>query len=107
MNVGTTKERKTGEHRVALTPRGVRALTEAGHQVLIERGAGTASGFSDDTFVAAGARLSTSAEEITEACDLLVKVKEPQPTEYKLLRPDLILFTFLHLALNPQLTRHS
>ena len=105
MNVGTTKERKTGEHRVALTPFGVRALTEAGHQVLIERGAGTASGFSDAAFVAAGARLSTSAEEITEACDLLVKVKEPQPTEYKLLRPDLMLFTFLHLARNPELTR--
>lgn len=105
MNIGTTKERKTGEHRVALTPFGVRALTEAGHQVFIERGAGTASGFRDDTFVLSGARLSTSAEEIAETCDLLVKVKEPQPTEYKLLRPGLTLFTFLQLALNPELTR--
>ena len=104
MDVGVLKETKVEEYRVGLTPTGVRALLEAEHRVFVERGAGEGSGFSDDAYAAAGATLLDSPEEIAEACDLLVKVKEPLPSEYSLLRPGLILFTFLHLAPEPELT---
>src|SRR3990170_670048 len=105
MNVGTIKETKVEEYRVGLTRRGVRALAGAGHNVCVERGAGVGSGFSDDAYAAAGATLCDTPRAVAEAVDLLVKVKEPLPPEYPLLRRDLLLFTYLHLAPAPQLTQ--
>lgn len=105
MNVGTIRETKVEEYRVGLTPLGVRALREAGHTVLVERGAGQGSGFSDDRYGDAGATLLDTPQEVATACDLLVKVKEPTPAEYGLLRSGLILFTYLHLAALPELTQ--
>jgi len=104
MNVGTIRETKVEESRVGLTPLGVRALRQAGHTVLVERGAGEGSGFSDDQYADAGAILLDTPQEVAGRCDLLVKVKEPTPAEYGLLRPGLILFTYLHLAAFPELT---
>jgi alanine dehydrogenase len=98
MKVGTIRETKDEEYRVGLTPAGVHALTDAGHEVLVERGAGAGSGFVDDQYAAAGARLFNTAKEVAAEVDLLVKVKEPQPAEFELLRPGLILFAYLHLA---------
>jgi len=105
MNVGTIKETKVEEYRVGLTPQGVRALTAAGHNVCVERGAGVGSGFSDDAYAVAGATLCDTPRAVAEAVDLLVKVKEPLPPEYPLLRRDLLLFTYLHLAPAPELTQ--
>lgn len=104
MKVGTIKETKTEEYRVGLTPGGVGTLVEAGHTVLVERGAGEGSGFSDERYAAAGATLVDTAAEVATVCDLLVKVKEPQPSEYLFFREDLLLFAYLHLAPNPELT---
>jgi alanine dehydrogenase len=104
VNVGTIRETKVEECRVGLTPLGVRAITQAGHKVLIERRAGQGSGFSDEQYAEAGAILVDTPQEVAEGCDLLVKVKEPTPAEYALLRPGLILFTYLHLAALPELT---
>jgi len=105
MIVGTIRETKIEEHRVGLTPLGVSALTQAGHTVLVERAAGEGSGFSDDQYGQAGATLLNTPQEVAAGCDLLVKVKEPTPAEYALLRPGLILFTYLHLAALPELTK--
>jgi len=105
MNVGTIRERKVEEYRVGLTPLGVKALREAGHAVLVEQGAGEGSGFGDDQYREAGATLLGTPQEVAQACDLLVKVKEPTPAEYALLRRDLILFAYLHLAALPELTK--
>jgi alanine dehydrogenase len=105
MRVGTIKETKNEEFRVGLTPAGVQALTAAGHEVLVERTAGVGSGFPDATYEAAGAKMYDHAKEIADNVDLLVKVKEILPIEYGLLRPGLILFTYLHLAPLPDLTR--
>jgi alanine dehydrogenase len=104
MNVGTIRETKVEESRVGLTPLGVRALRHAGHTALVERGAGEGSGFSDDQYADAGAILLDTPQEVAKRCDLLVKVKELTPEEYGLLRPGLILFTYLHLAAFPELT---
>lgn len=98
MIVGTPKEIKNQEHRVGLTPVSVRELTAAGHQVLVQGGAGSAAGMDDAQYRAAGAELVDSAAELFARAELLVKVKEPQPVEYALLRPGQILFTYLHLA---------
>jgi alanine dehydrogenase len=103
MKVGTIKETKIEEYRVGLTPTGVRALAEAGHEVFVERDAGTGSGFPDAQYAAAGAKVLASAGEVAAVVDLLVKVKEPLTAEYPLLRAGLILFTYLHLAPVPDL----
>ena len=105
MKVGTVKETKIEEYRVGLTPSGVRALTHAGHEVFIERGAGEGAGFSDGLYESSGATVCPSAEAVAATVDLLVKVKEPLEPEFPLLRPALILFTYLHLAPLPELTR--
>lgn len=105
MRVGTVKETKNEEFRVGLTPSGVQALTSGGHQVLVERRAGVGSGFSDAMYEAAGAKICDSAKAVADNVDLLVKVKEILPHEYELLRLGLILFTYLHLAPEPELTR--
>jgi len=103
MKIGVPKEIKTLENRVAMTPGGVESLTKRGHEVWVERGAGVGSGLADAEYEAAGARL-VSAEEAWSA-EMVVKVKEPLPEEYKYLRSDLILFTYLHLAASEELTR--
>jgi alanine dehydrogenase len=104
MIIGVPREIKDNEYRVAMTPGGVRQLVEAGHHVSVERGAGDGSGFPDARYQAAGAAIvSTSAE--AWSAHLVVKVKEPLSAEYQFLRPDLVLFTYLHLAADEQLTR--
>ena len=102
MRVGVPKEVKVQEHRVGLTPVAVREYTTAGHEVLVQTGAGAGIGASDAAYVAAGARIAASAEEVFASADMIVKVKEPQPGELKLLRKGQILFTYLHLAPDPE-----
>ncbi|WP_425802759.1 alanine dehydrogenase [Desulfitobacterium sp. Sab5] len=104
MIIGVPKEIKNNENRVALTPAGAKALTEAGHSVLIENDAGSGSGITNEEYVSAGSRIFNSAAEIFNTADMIVKVKEPQPSEYALFRPGQILFTYLHLAPEPELT---
>jgi len=101
MQIGIPKEIKEGERRVALTPNGVKQLVEIGAVLHIEHGAGMASGFSDADYQAAGALLVS--REQAWASDMVVKVKEPLPEEYDYLRPNLVLFTYLHLAAVPEL----
>jgi len=98
--VGVPAETKTGEYRVAMTPDGVRELTAAGHTVLVERGAGEGSSIGDDEFAAAGAKVA--GVDDAWGAELVVKVKEPQASELPRLRPDLVLFTYLHLAAYPE-----
>jgi alanine dehydrogenase len=104
MRVGVVREVKPDEHRVALRPAGARELTERGHEVLVEAGAGNGSAFPDEAYRAAGATICT-AQDVWERAELLLKVKEPLPEEYPLIRPDLVLFTYLHLAADGALTR--
>ncbi|GAB3055737.1 alanine dehydrogenase [Virgibacillus ainsalahensis] len=103
MIVGVPREVKNNEKRVALTPSGVTAFTTAGHQVLIESSAGIGSGFLNEEYEACGAEIVQTAKEAWSA-ELVMKVKEPQPEEYGFLREGLLLFTFLHLAAEPELT---
>ncbi|MFS8665928.1 MAG: alanine dehydrogenase, partial [Limnochordales bacterium] len=105
MIIGVPKERKEGENRVAMTPAGVEELTKAGHRVLVQRAAGAGSGILDDEYAAAGAELVSETVEIYERADMVVKVKEPEPEEFPYLREGQILFTYLHLAAFPELTR--
>src|SRR4249919_4029669 len=104
MNVGVVKEIKQDEYRVALTPAGARELVERGHEVLVETGAGDGSSFPDDVYRAVGATLG-GVEDVWAEAELLLKVKEPLLSEYPLLRPGLVLFTYLHLAASEELTR--
>jgi len=103
MLIGVPKEIKDHEYRVGVTPAGVRALAAAGHEVLVQSGAGQRIGFSDERYVAAGARIAATAAEIY-ACPMVVKVKEPQPAELPLLHAGQVLFTYFHLASAPELT---
>lgn len=103
MIVGVPAEIKSGENRVALTPDGVRELAAHGHEVLMQTAAGEGSSIADDDYLAAGARC-VPADEAWSA-QLVVKVKEPQPSEFERLRPDLILFTYLHLAAYPEVAK--
>ena len=98
--VGVPREVKTAEHRVAMTPDGVRELERHGIQVLVESGAGEGASITDDDYVAAGAEIVATAADAW-AQEMVVKVKEPQPSEYGFLRDDLTLFTYLHLAAYP------
>jgi alanine dehydrogenase len=102
--IGVPKEIKTGEQRVALTPAGVHALVDQGHRVLFEPGAGVGSGIRDDDYTQVGAVLRP-ADAVWAEPDLVLKVKEPIPSEYPRLRADQVLFTYLHLAAVPELTR--
>ncbi|HET8548032.1 MAG TPA: alanine dehydrogenase [Bryobacteraceae bacterium] len=105
MIIGVPKEVKDHETRVGLIPAGAAALVEAGHQVLVQAGAGAASSLPDHEYAEAGARIVPTAADAWNKADLVVKVKEPQPSEYALLRPGLVLFTYLHLAPLPELTQ--
>src|SRR5215207_7590266 len=104
MKVGVPTEIKSDEYRVALTPVGARELAEHGHEVLIEKGAGEGSAISDAQYEAQGARI-VPVEDVWAEADLILGVKEPQPEEVGLLRPEATLFTYLHLAPAPELTR--
>ncbi len=104
MIIGTVREIKDTENRVGLVPGGVGTLTAAGHQALVEAGAGVGSGITDKQFEAAGARIVDTREEVFATADMVVKVKEVLPEEVNLLREDQILFTYLHLAALPELT---
>ncbi len=103
MNIGIPKEIKVKEDRVSCTPGGARMLVQAGHEVLVQRGAGTGSGFEDAQYRHAGARIVETAADAW-AADLVLKVKEPVEPEYGFLRPGLLLFTYLHLAAARELT---
>jgi alanine dehydrogenase len=98
MIIGVPKEIKTEENRVAVTPTGVAGFVARNHQVLIQKDAGSGSGLTDANYKAAGATIVDSAKEVWGKADLIMKVKEPQESEFPLLRPGLILFTYLHLA---------
>jgi alanine dehydrogenase len=105
MRVGAPREIKNNEFRVGLTPSSIAELSHAGHQTFVEKGAGEGAGVSDAEYLAAGATLVEAAAELYERADLVVKVKEPQPEEIRLLRPEQVLFTYLHLAASADLTR--
>jgi len=102
--IGVPKEVKEGERRVGMTPAGVRSLVSEGHRVLVEGGAGVGSGIDDEDYASAGAEVVSTAQEVWERADMIVKVKEPVSSEYRFLREGLVLFTYLHLAANPELT---
>lgn len=104
MIIGVPKEVKNNENRVSVVPASVSAFVNAGHVVLIEKGAGLGSGISDQEYEKAGAKVVQSAEEAWSA-DMVMKVKEPQSNEYQYFRKGLILFTYLHLAAEPELTK--
>jgi len=104
MQIGVVKEIKTHEYRVGLTPDAVRAYVSHGHSLYIEKNAGDGSGFTDGEYEGAGAVILDSAEDVWTSVDMIIKVKEPIASEYKYLRKDLILYTYLHLAADRPLT---
>jgi alanine dehydrogenase len=104
MIIGIPKEVKNNEYRVGLLPVGVEVLTRAGHKVLIETKAGVGSGLEDKEYKAAGATIVKRASEVYAKADMIVKIKEPQESEFKMLRPGQVLFTYLHLAASRRLT---
>lgn len=105
MKVAVPTEIKNNEFRVAITPAGVHELVGNGHEVLIQSGAGVGSSITDEAYKAAGAKIVATAEEVWAAADVLLKVKEPIASEYKYFREELVLFTYLHLAAEPELTK--
>ena len=104
MKIGVPKEIKTHEYRIGLTPAAVRELVKHGHQVMVQQGAATAIGFTDDAYRAAGASIGSGAEDVFASAELIVKVKEPQPVEISRLRQGQVLFTYLHLAADKEQT---
>ncbi|MEA2147226.1 MAG: alanine dehydrogenase [Solirubrobacteraceae bacterium] len=105
MKVGVPTEIKPDEYRVALTPAGVRELVDAGHEVVVQSGAGLGSAITDDDYTAQGAMIAPDADAVFDEATLILKVKEPQPVEVARLAPRHTLFTYLHLAADPELTR--
>lgn len=103
--IGIPREIKNNENRVAITPAGVHALIGAGHVVHVETSAGLGSGFTDDSYKQAGAEIVASAKDVWKQADMIMKVKEPLPSEYEFFRSNLTLFTYLHLAPEPELTK--
>src|ERR1700721_924414 len=102
MRIGVPKEIKTEEYRVGLTPAAVREDVAAGHQGLVEESAGEGGGATDDIYARAGAHRADTAEEVFRTADMIVKVKEPQRSEWQWLREGQMLFTYLHLAPDPE-----
>jgi alanine dehydrogenase len=105
MKVGILKEIKVLEKRVCMVPSGVATMIANGHEVIVERGAGAGAGFPDDQYLAAGATIVDTPAEVYGTCDMVMHVKEPQPSEYALIREGQIVFTYLHLAADEQQTR--
>jgi alanine dehydrogenase len=106
MLIGVPREVKSDEYRVAMLPVGADELTRAGHKVLIETGAGLGSGIADDQYAANGAMIAATANDVWSTADLIVKVKEPQSSEWPLMRPGQVVFTYFHLAASEDLTRN-
>ena len=104
MRIGIPREVKSDEYRVAMLPVGADELTRAGHEVLVESGAGSGSGLSDEMYSANGARIAATAAEVWDFADLIVKVKEPQAFEWPMLRPGQLIFTYFHFAASEELT---
>ena len=104
MRVGVPKEIKNREYRVGLTPASVREFVSNGHSVLVETRAAYEIGFTDEDYLAAGAEIAPDAASVFAAADMIVKVKEPQPVECAMLREGQILYTYLHLAPDPEQT---
>ena len=102
MRIGVPREIKVHEYRVGLVPAGVRELVGAGHEVLVQSGAGNGIGVDDAQYKAAGAAIAANAADVFANTDMVVKVKEPQPVECAMLRKDQVLFTYLHLAADPE-----
>ena len=105
MIVGILKEIKTAEHRVCMTPAGVEVMKHNGHQMLVENNAGADSGFPNEEYIEAGAEIVDTAKEIYKRAEMVMHVKEPQPSEYSLIRKNQIVFTYLHLAAEKKLTK--
>jgi alanine dehydrogenase len=105
MRVGVPKEVKADEYRVAMMPVGVELLTKAGHEVTIEASAGVSSGFADDDYIKAGAKIAKTADEVFDRSEMIVKVKEPQPQEISRFKPGQIAFTYFHFAASTELTQ--
>lgn len=105
MIIGVPKEIKNNENRVGLTPGGVQMLVNRGHKLLVETKAGQGIGATDEAYAKAGATIIDSAKEVWEKADMIIKVKEPIQAEYGLMKPNLILYTYLHLAAEPELTK--
>ncbi|MBR0290039.1 MAG: alanine dehydrogenase, partial [Selenomonadaceae bacterium] len=105
MIIGVSKEIKNNENRVGLTPAGADAFVKAGHKVLIEQGAGIGSGFDDESYSAVGAQIVADKKKIFDEAEMIIKVKEPLEPEYELFHEGQILFTYLHLAPEPALTK--
>ncbi len=105
MRIGCPTEIKPQEFRVGITPEAAREAVAHGHEVILQAGAGAGAGFADADYLAAGARLAATAEEVFAEAEMIVKVKEPQPVERRMLRAGQILFTYLHLAPDPEQTR--
>ncbi|HEX8522815.1 MAG TPA: alanine dehydrogenase [Tepidisphaeraceae bacterium] len=105
MRIGVPKEVKSDEYRVAMMPVGAELLVKAGHQVYVEANAGTSSGFTDADYVKAGATMVPNAKEIFATCDMIQKVKEPQPQEISMFRPGQVIFTYFHFAADRELTQ--
>ena len=105
MRIGVPTEIKTAERRVGLLPQSVAELTGAGHDVVVQSGAGAGAGGTDEAYVAAGATILADATSVFDQADMIVKVKEPQASERAMLRSDQTLFTYLHLAPDPDQTR--
>ncbi len=106
MVIGVPKEIKAEENRVAIVPGGVETLSYRGHKVIIEKGGGLGSGFNDEEYIKAGAQIFQRHEDVFAEANLLLKVKEPLPEEYRLLKPGQVVFTYLHLAASEELTRN-
>ncbi len=105
MRIGVPKEIKNNESRVALTPHGALELVNQGHEILVQKSAGIESGFTDETYSDVGCRLIDTAKEVFDNVEMIVKVKEPQPVEIEMCRPDLTMFTYFHFAAEEKLTR--
>ncbi|MFQ5486063.1 MAG: alanine dehydrogenase, partial [Desulfobacterales bacterium] len=105
MLIGVLKEIKTRENRVAMVPAGVEQMRAHGHDVRVETGAGVGSVFSDEDYQKAGAVICTTAEEIYKKCDMIMKVKEPLPSEFAFIKKDQIVFTYFHFAASLELTK--
>jgi len=105
MIIGVPKEIKNWENRVSLTPSGAKILISHGHKILVQSTAGEGSGFLDEEYIASGAEIISSIEEVYNKSDMIIKVKEPQECEYQLLKEGQLLFTYLHLAVEEGLTK--
>lgn len=105
MLIGIPKEIKNWENRVSLTPSGAKTLIDYGHQVFVQKSAGLGSGFTDEEYINVGATILPTIEEVYKKAEMIVKVKEPQESEYNLLKEGQLLFTYLHLAVEPKLTK--